>query len=513
MLVFCCQPGGARGEVIVPNDSEWKWLHPTDGVDPAKTDKDFHSTFYKADFDDSAWKKGRDKPGPRHGFGYGDRGFTGVDLVQPKEWSHRKSAYFRLKFSTKWAYERLIFKCQRDDGMIVYLDGKEILRDHVGTGKEAYDLFATGTVSGNDETYVNSYKLKKPLAAGDHILAISLHNRPPRSSDMRIAEISLEVDFVNTLLIRNAPPVDPDLITLTVSDGSTIVGKLDVSEIQLTTSYGTLTIPVRKILSFTPGLNSRRSLDDGIRLLIETVGSLQYDERELARRGLTELGVAVRDEIVSALVTEKNARRIKELQAILERIEEHESEDQQDQAAVPSSLLRRDQVVTAKFTATGTIAPQLFKIQSKFGPLTVSMADILKAHRPRRRAMEITTSVTVSGQYIIQKKQFSTEISVMRGDRMTIRAAGELTMTPWGSAARSTPDGNASRFGLYTRGIPCGALLGRIGLGGRPFLIGSQQTFTAKRSGTLYLAIGVDSSRSGNNFPGSYQAEIRLKRD
>jgi hypothetical protein len=182
----------ASADEIVPNTSTWRYLHPTNGVDPAKADEDFHSTFFTADFDDSKWKRGKDKKGPSGGFGYGDKGFRGVNIRQPKNKDHRKCAYFRLKFTADKEYGDLVFKCQRDDGIIVYLDGKEVLRDNVAGGSEAYDLFASQIVDADEEKEVKEFRLKEKLPAGEHILAVSLHNRSGGSSDLRIAEISLE---------------------------------------------------------------------------------------------------------------------------------------------------------------------------------------------------------------------------------------------------------------------------------------------------------------------------------
>jgi hypothetical protein len=187
-------------QTLVPDTSSWRFLHPTDGADPATEVEEFHTTFYNMDFDDSKWKEGSDKPGEPGGFGYGDEGFEGVDIGTPENPLDRKTAYFRLKFTTDQDYENLVLKCQRDDGVIVYLDGAEVMRDNIqrgrfgiGKGKEAYDLFARQTISGEQETAVNSYPLNLELSAGEHILAISLHNRPQGSSDLRIAEISLSV--------------------------------------------------------------------------------------------------------------------------------------------------------------------------------------------------------------------------------------------------------------------------------------------------------------------------------
>jgi outer membrane protein assembly factor BamB len=178
-------------ETIVTKGSQWRWLHPTDGTDPAKNDEDFHSTFFRNAFDDFGWNQGTDSAGPHGGFGYGERDFQGVDIGQPQDRNNRKTAYFRIKFTTEKDYENLVLKCQRDDGIIVYLDGAEVLRDSMGEDDDAYDLFAA-SVAFDDETKVHEFKLPGNLAAGEHALAISLHNREGGSSDLRIAEISLE---------------------------------------------------------------------------------------------------------------------------------------------------------------------------------------------------------------------------------------------------------------------------------------------------------------------------------
>lgn len=177
-----------RGTRIISAGSTWKWLHPHDGIDPAMDDDDFHSTFFTLDFEDSQWQTGQDSSGPEGGFGYGDS--VGVRFRIPKS-SDRKTAYFRHTFLTDETYQNLVLKLQRDDGIIVYLDGVEVLRDNVSNAPEAYHLFAESTTSGSDEIMVHAYDLSTTLEPGDHVLAISLHNRAYGSSDLRLAEISL----------------------------------------------------------------------------------------------------------------------------------------------------------------------------------------------------------------------------------------------------------------------------------------------------------------------------------
>lgn len=186
-----------HGQELVAAGSTWKWWHSDVGVDPASDNPDFHTTFSFPEFDDSQWKEGKDAKGPTGGFGYGgvaDAGFDGVNIGQPTEAEDRKTAYFRIKFMTTEDFEKLTLKCQRDDGFIAYIDGDEVVRDNVDKdADEAYDLFANSTISGDGEKKLNSFSFDYDLDAGEHVLAIALHNRDGGSSDLRIAEISLSV--------------------------------------------------------------------------------------------------------------------------------------------------------------------------------------------------------------------------------------------------------------------------------------------------------------------------------
>lgn len=61
----------------------------------------------------------------------------------------------------------------------------------MGEGEEAYQLAAAAAVSNSDETTVFAIPLEGELEAGEHILAISLHNTAAPSSDLRIGGITL----------------------------------------------------------------------------------------------------------------------------------------------------------------------------------------------------------------------------------------------------------------------------------------------------------------------------------
>ena len=183
--------------ILVSADGDWKWLHPTDGVDPAKGDPDFHQTFFTAEFDDHAWKNGTDSEKEGGGFGYGDAWFTGVDIGLPgvaddNGKRNGKSAYFRHRFSTTKNRANLELRCQFDDGMIIYLDGEEVARVNMSEGAEGYKLPAASAMGGDGErTTFRIPLVDATLEPGEHLLAISLHNPAEPSSDLRIGGISL----------------------------------------------------------------------------------------------------------------------------------------------------------------------------------------------------------------------------------------------------------------------------------------------------------------------------------
>ncbi len=175
---------------LVPGDSTWRWLHPVDGVDPAEADADFHTTFFTAGYDDSGWKTDKDSTNPNGGFGYG-RDFAGVDIGMPEDETHRHTAWFRHRFTTDKAHASLELRCQRDDALIVYLDGKEVLRDNLPQGPDAYLLSATTPQKPDNDGVVHRFQIPGTLEPGEHILAISVHNTELPSSDLRLGGITL----------------------------------------------------------------------------------------------------------------------------------------------------------------------------------------------------------------------------------------------------------------------------------------------------------------------------------
>jgi hypothetical protein len=132
-------------------------------------------------------------------------------------------------------------------------------------------------------------------------------------------------------------------------------------------------------------------------------------------------------------------------------------------------------------------------------------------NRDRRTSRILDRTVDVPAT---ESRGIDTGIELRTGDQVTISASGNVTagqrvgiVSPDGSRA-----GAGSIFGVNRRPVPnagVGALIGYIlfpnGQSSQPFLIGTQQTFTASADGRLYLLVNDDNY--GDNS-GSFSARI-----
>ena len=305
----------------------------------------------------------------------------------------------------------------------------------------------------------------------------------------------------------------PKHIRLHLLDGSLISGDLSISEITVETAFGKLVVPIEKIRSFTPGLDSYPKVLEQLNTLIGNLGSDDYKTREQAHKDLAAMGPKIRHEL-ERRAGDENAEIKRHVGEILKEIEAQAEEqvDDEEEGIAEQPWIRLDTVVTTDFTVVGKVTPADFVINSKYGELNVSLADVRKAERETGAKESFRKSVTVGGENIAQRMFKSTGVRVQAGDRITLKAEGSIVMSPWGSNAASTPDGGQN-YGWYVPNqIPGGALVGRIGEKGQVFKVGRQLTLTAKSSGVLQLAVGIQAeyANEGYQYPGEYRVKLKV---
>jgi len=154
----------------VSAEADWKYL--VTNASPAQVWK-------TSNFNDTDWPSGRAE------LGYGNNYATYIGYG-PDPWQKYITTYFRKEFTVAdpGAFTNLILGLKRDDGAIIYLNGKEVWRDNMPQGAVSYETLASRDVSGGDETTFFQNTISNRLVRGPNLLAVELHQASPSSDDL-----------------------------------------------------------------------------------------------------------------------------------------------------------------------------------------------------------------------------------------------------------------------------------------------------------------------------------------
>jgi hypothetical protein len=166
----------------------WRYLHPTTNVDPATTDTDFNTTWFKDDGSYNGPAFSNPAPSP---LGYGTINYRALatNIGTPASGS-RYSAYFTTTFEIDDAdlIRTLAIDLLADDGAFVYLNGQLVVRHNiVAGGTDLYRTLAADTVVNGVGTEEGTFTFeidRALLRSGTNFLAVSVHNDAAASSDL-----------------------------------------------------------------------------------------------------------------------------------------------------------------------------------------------------------------------------------------------------------------------------------------------------------------------------------------
>ena len=150
VVLFGLMPPSARAvDTLVATNSVWKYLD--DGTDQG-------TNWISPSFNDTAWKSGPAE------LGYGDvaEGRPEATVVEDNPTPGYNSGdtdryittYFRRAFNVAnpSSYALVQLRVLRDDGAVVYLNGKEVFRSNMPGGIIDYLTPASGSIPSADET-------------------------------------------------------------------------------------------------------------------------------------------------------------------------------------------------------------------------------------------------------------------------------------------------------------------------------------------------------------------------
>jgi hypothetical protein len=306
------------------------------------------------------------------------------------------------------------------------------------------------------------------------------------------------------------PEIDPQFLRFEMWDGTVVSGVVDVAAIDVETEFGSLQVPVERLIDFRPGLVSLPEVQGKIAALVEKLGDREFKTRESAHRELVAMGPMISG-VLSSMDDGGDAERKKHLVKIREEIESMLGEDEDDESPKTSEISEGDRIQTPEFAIVGKIVQEEFRVKSKIGDLRIMLGDVKRADRGiAMKAQVLRKTVYVPGSTFFQKKALSTKIRVAKGDKIEISGSGIVQWTNWSQSA--SPDGLPNQGNW--NGIANGALAARIGNDGTVIGIGSDQSFTAEKSGILYLAIAMPDNyvnNTGYRWTGKFKAKIKVK--
>ncbi len=309
-----------------------------------------------------------------------------------------------------------------------------------------------------------------------------------------------------------APPVDPGVLRFHLVDGSVLIGKSATKSLDIETRFGKLTVPLEKIRWLRPGYEQQPARKARIAQLFDQLGDDDPVKRKPAATELIGMGTGLRPEL-ERFFKDANTNRATEARVVYEKIAEQAGENDQGPFE-RQALSAMDAIVTTEFSMLGRVAHASLTIANEYGTFNLPIGQVKFIDRGGT-VEQRAGSFTVNEQNIIGRQWASTKIHVDKGDKIILRASGQLQVPRFGTGAVSGPDG-AANYGWYINGkIPTGALIVRVGASGEILKAGQSFTTIAKESGELQLGIGMNSRylREGQPFPGEYKVDVTVTRD
>ncbi|MBU3011692.1 hypothetical protein KO506_09785 [Polaribacter vadi] len=154
-------------DILIKNEETWHYY-----------DQGYLNNDWYKDLDFSDWKSGISP------IGYGDKKNSTTIYAEEDRENRKITKYFAKKIFIKNLHLAYEFKLLRDDGAVVYINGKELFRDNMPNSTISNKTFAISTVKEkNEHKYFQHYFDNNVFKEGENTIAISIHQSYVTSSD------------------------------------------------------------------------------------------------------------------------------------------------------------------------------------------------------------------------------------------------------------------------------------------------------------------------------------------
>ncbi|HZZ80388.1 MAG TPA: hypothetical protein VFE62_17930 [Gemmataceae bacterium] len=320
---------------------------------------------------------------------------------------------------------------------------------------------------------------------------------------------------VSTYPKVKARAVIPGEVDINFLNGSTVRMIIQSEKLEIATTYGKLSVPVKDVRAVEFGLHFPEGMEGKIEAAVKGLGSGDYRTREKAGAELVDLGPFSYPAIVEAThSTEPEiAQRAKELAKKM-------------QASFPKKDLKTtvdDKIVTKAFTIVGRIQTPTVKAKTEyFGDIELGLAKMRTLRAVGGTGLDMEFAIDAS-KYANHGQWMDTGYQVDGRTAIQITAKGLIDIWPQqGGQYLSNPNGWQAtqrggmmpamglgrKIGMVNQQQHSGMLLGKIGEDGEIFVVGERYDGTPDHEGKLMLHIGP--SQWGGSA-GTYDVKIVRK--
>jgi hypothetical protein len=286
-----------------------------------------------------------------------------------------------------------------------------------------------------------------------------------------------------------APPVRI-AVQVRLMDGSIVHATLPSASLTVQTRYGKLSVPFAEIQRIEFGLHVPAEIEKSIATAINDLSAASFKEREEACKAILFHGPYAYPSVLRACKS-ADLETATRAQSCARKIE-----------AAHSRLVAKetDAIVTEHFQITGRILDAEMKAASvHLGDLTLRISDLT--------AMSVSGASGGDLSVDAAKDWQATEIRLDSRQMLLISATGQVDLWPQAPGQfMATPKGytTTGKGGVFM----AGALIGKIGEGGTPFVIGDRYEGTPGE-GKLFLSIVP--SPWNNASVGKYAIKTRIE--
>jgi acid phosphatase type 7 len=212
---------GAAQPVILPYGAAWKYLDNGSNQD---------TLWRHTDFNDSTWKSGNAL------LGYGTANLATTVSFGPDETRKYITTYFRktISISNPALYASVRATVKRDDGVVVYVNGREVFRNRMPTGIITHTTKASSL--GDNGSGETAFTISSSaFVTGNNVVAVEVHQYKETSSD-----IAFDLKLSGNALLTRGP-----YLQMGNQTGVTIRWRTNIptnSRIQAGTTYGSYTL-------------------------------------------------------------------------------------------------------------------------------------------------------------------------------------------------------------------------------------------------------------------------------